>query len=204
MVEAGLFAAIAIAFAYLAITNHAQRNRNLSERDRHSAESKMVYNSPEWVAAEAEDISVRIVAVLQKPAPQLSWINERQMLQLTPDEKKIIENVGVKGQMEVVSSDGRGSGSKEVRVVIIQSGPLAADARLIVPRNGSAIYLQDGGKLEPLWTNSTPSALQLEIYHLKSSTAFFLDYPRDQTRYGGDIISWNTNGTYHRLGERAQ
>src|ERR1700722_13743675 len=124
MVEAGLFAAIVIAFAYLAITNHAQRNRNLSERDRHSAESKMVYNSPEWVAAAAEDISVRIVAVLQKPAPQLSWINERQMLQLTPDEKKIIENAGVKGQMEVVSSDGRGSGSKEVRVVIIQSGPL--------------------------------------------------------------------------------
>jgi len=106
-----------------------------------NVDSKMIFGSKEWNDAAAEDISVRLVAVLQRPAVQLTWINEHNLPQLTRVEQEAIAAKGDTGQMEVVYSTGRGSGSKEVRVVIIQSSPLKANARLPVPESGSAIYI---------------------------------------------------------------
>ena len=170
-----------------------------SERDEHAAASKPQFGSSEWQEAAAEDISVRIVAVLRRPAETLSWIDEREMLQLTREEKKTVETEGVTGQMEVVYTTGRGSGSHEVRLVIIQCGPLSSNAVLAVPRSGSFIYVQDGGALKPLVTNSVVSSLKLEIYQEKRETAFFMDYPRDRTRYGGAVFWWDENGKWHML-----
>ncbi len=169
-----------------------------SERDIHS-ESKMKFQSPEWNKAQATDLTVRTVSVLQRPAPRLAWVNEREMLQLTREEKEAIAASGVTGQLEVVYTAGSGSGSKEVRVVIIQKGPLKANARLPVPSSGSAIYIEKDGTLTPLLTNSPPSALTLEIFQEKKETAFFLDYPRDRTRYGGAVFWWDENGNWHQL-----
>src|SRR5690242_18641071 len=91
-----------------------------SETDKHASATKLAFGSPEWNKSAAEDISVRIVAVLQRPSESLSWSNEREMLQLTSAEKDAITKSGVLGNMEVVYSTGRGSGSREVRIVIIQ------------------------------------------------------------------------------------
>jgi hypothetical protein len=172
--------------------------RRKAERDIHS-ESKMKFQSPEWNKAAAEDISVRTVSVLQRPASQVSFVNERDMLKLTPEEKDAIAAKGVTGELEVVYTAGSGSGSKEVRVVIIQRGPLKANARLPVPSSGSAIYVERDGALTPLLTNSPPSALTLEIFQEKKETTFFLDYPRDRTRYGGAVFWWDENGRFHEL-----
>src|SRR5437016_4020750 len=155
--------------------------RAKSEKDPNS-KTKMVVGSPQWNKAAAEDINVRIVAVLQQPALQLSWVNERQMLQLTREEKEATATNGVTGQLEVVYTTGRGSGSREVRVVIIQSSPLKANARLPVPESGSAIYIEKEGVLKPLSTNFLASSLTLEIYQEKKETTFFMDYPRDRVR----------------------
>ena len=159
----------------------------------------MTLNSKEWKNAAAEDISVRIVSVLPRSVPQLSWLNEREMLQLTREEKEAIAANGVTGRLEVVYTAARGSGSKEVRVVIIQKGPLQANARLPVPKSGSAIYIQEEGKLKPFSFNSLASSLTLEIFQEKKETAFFMDYPRDRTRYGGAIFWWDENGKFHEI-----
>ena len=172
--------------------------RAKSEKDLNS-ETKMVVGSPQWNKAAAENISVRIVAVLQRPATQLSWINEREMLQLTREEKEAIEANGVTGQLEVVYTTGRGSGSREVRVVIIQTNPLKENARLPVPESGSAIYLEKEGVLKPLSKNFPTSSLTLEIYQEKKETTFFMDYPRDRVRSGGSIFWWDENGKWHEL-----
>ncbi len=121
------------------------------------------------------------------------------MLQLTPEEKKAIEADGVRGQLEVVYTTGRGSGSREVRVVIIQSSPLKENARLPVPESGSAIYIEKEGALKPLSTNFPVSSLTLEIYQEKKETTFFMDYPRDRVRSGGSIFWWDENGKWHEL-----
>ena len=146
-----------------------------------------------------EDISVRIMAVLQRPSEHLSWTNEQEMLQLNTAEKAAITKSGVTGEMEVVYTTGRGSGSREVRVVIIQNSPLTADTRLPVPENGSFIYIQDGGSLKPLFTNSMPSSLTLQIHQQKGETVFSMDYPRDGVRSGGSIFWWDKNGKWHEL-----
>ncbi len=169
-----------------------------SEKDINS-ESKVAFGSAQWNEAAAENISVRIVAVLQRPATQLSWTNEREMLQLTREEKEAIEANGVTGQLEVVYTTGRGSGSREVRVVIIQSNPLKDIGRLPVPESGSAIYLEKEGVLNPLSTNFPVSSLTLEIYQEKKDTTFFMDYPRDGVRSGGSIFWWDENGKWHEL-----
>lgn len=169
-----------------------------SEKDVNS-ESKMEFGSPQWNKAAVEDISVRIIAVLQRPAPQLSWFNEREMLQLTREEKEAIGTNGVTGQLEVVYTTGRGSGSREVRVVIIQRGPLTTNTRLPVPESGSAIYIERDGTLIPVFTNSLPSSLILEIYQEKRRTTFFMDYPRDRVRSGGAIFWWDENGKWNEL-----
>ncbi len=170
-----------------------------SETDKHAAASKMSLGSPEWNKAAAEDISVRVVAVLQRPALELSWIDEHGLPQLTAEEKGAIATNGVTGQLEVVYSTGRGSGSREVRVVIIQTSPLSSDAKLPVPESGSFIYIQNGGTLKPLLTNSVVSSLILEIYQQKRETVFFMDYPRDRTRSGGTVFWWDENGKWHEL-----
>jgi hypothetical protein len=170
-----------------------------SETDKHSAASSVAFGSPEWNKAAAEDISVRIMAVLQRPSDRLSWSNESEMLQLTTAEKDAITKSGVTGELEVVYTTGRGSGSREVRVVIIQTSPLSADAVLPVPETGSFIYIQDHGSLKPLFTNSVASTLKLEIYQQKPDTVFFMDYPRDGVRSGGSIFWWDENGKWHML-----
>jgi hypothetical protein len=170
-----------------------------SETDKHAAASKMSFGSSQWNNAAAEDISVRIVAVLQRPAAQLGWINEHNLPQRTREEKEVIATNGVTGQLEVVYSTGRGSGSREVRVVIIQTSPLTSDVKLPVPESGSSIYIQDGGTLKPLLTNSVASSLTLEIYQQKRETVFFMDYPRDRVRSGGAVFWWDENGKWHEL-----
>ena len=169
-----------------------------SEKDIHS-ESKMMFNSSEWNKAAAEDISVRIISVFHRPAANLSWINEHDLPQLTAEEQEAIAKHGVTGQMEVVYSTARGSGSKEVRVVINQTGPLTANARLAVPKSGSAIFIHETGELKPLFTNSPPSALILEIFQEKKETTFFLDYPRDRVRSGGAMFWWDEDGHFHEI-----
>ncbi len=161
----------------------------------------MGFGSKEWNDAAAEDLTVRLVAVLQRPAPQLSWLKERGLLKLTKEEKAVIESKGVTGQMKVVHTTGRGSGSNEVRVVIIQKGPLNPNAKLKlpVPKSGSAIYIQDDGSLKPLSTNDVQSSLTLEVYQEKPHTGFFMDYPKDRTRYGGAIFWWDEKGKLHEL-----
>ena len=170
-----------------------------SEADKHSAASKLAFGSPEWNRQAAEDISVRIVAILQRPSQHLSWWNERELLQLTKEEKDAIVKSGVTGEMEVVYTTGRGSGSGEVRVVIIQTSPLSSDAKLPVPQSGSYIYIQRDGALKPLLTNSAASSLTLEIYQRKRETVFFMDYPRDRVRSGGAVFWWDENGKWHEL-----
>jgi hypothetical protein len=169
-----------------------------SEKDVNS-QSQMAIGSSQWNKAAAEDINVRIVAVLQRPASQLSWVNEREMLQLTREEKEAIATNGVTGQLEVVYTTGRGSGSREVRVVIIQSSPLKENGRLHVPESGSAIYIEKEGALQPLSTNFPASSLTLEIFQEKKETTFFMDYPRDRVRAGGSIFWWDANGKWHEL-----
>ena len=171
-----------------------------SETDKHAASANLPFGSPEWrTAAAKEDISVRIMAVLQRPSDRLSWSNEREMLQLNAAEKDAITKSGVTGELEVVYTTGRGSGSREVRVVIIQTSPLSADAVLPVPESGSFIYIQDHGSLKPLFTNSMASTLKLEIFQQKPDTVFFMDYPRDGVRSGGSIFWWDENGKWHML-----
>jgi hypothetical protein len=170
-----------------------------SETDKHSAASKLAFGSPEWNKQAAEDISVRIVAVLQRSSQHLSWSNERDGLQLTKEEKDAIVKSGVTGEMEVVHTTGGGSGSREVRVVIIQTSPLSSDAKLPVPERGSFIYIQRDGMLKPLLTNSAVSSLTLEIYQQKRETVFFMDYPRDRVRSGGAVFWWDENGKWHML-----
>jgi hypothetical protein len=168
--------------------------------DEHAAASQLSFGSSEWNKAAAEDISVGIVAVLQKPSQRLSWLNERGALQLKQEEKDAITKSGVTGEMEVVCSrGGAGSGSREVRVVIIQRSPLNVDVRLPVPASGSFIYIQDGGTLKPLLTNSVASSLTLEIYQHKRETVFFMDCPRDRVRRGGAVFWWDENGKWHEL-----
>ena len=147
----------------------------------------------------SKDPTVRIVAVLQRPAVGLSWANERDMLQLTPEEKKKISDAGVTGELEVVYTAGRGSGSPEVRVVIIQAAPLLFPTRIPVPINGSVVYLQERGVLKQVVTNSALSSLILEIKQETNQTMFYMDYPRDMTRYGGAVFWWDANGKWHEL-----
>jgi hypothetical protein len=149
--------------------------------------------------AAPDDISVRIVAVLQRPAYQLEWINERQMLQLTPEEKATIASHGVRGKLEVVYTTARGSGSSQVRVVIIQTSPLKTNALLQVPKSGSAIYLQQDGDLKPLSPNIPVSSLRMRIMQEKGQTTFSLDYPRDGVTSGGSIFWWDEQGKWHPL-----
>ena len=163
-----------------------------------NSQSKMVFGSPEWNKAAAEDISVRVVSVLRQPGKELSWQNEGRVFSLTQEEQEAIKK-SVTGQLQVVYTTGRGSGSREVRVVIIMSGPLKENARLPFPETGSYIYLQEGGALKPLLTNSPPSALTLEIYQEKTNTVFFMDYPRDRVRSGGAIFFWDENGRFHEI-----
>src|SRR5687767_2744128 len=61
--------------------------------------------------------AVRIVAVLHRPTAGLTWANEREMLQLTPDEKDAISKTAIRGELEVVYTTGRGSGPQEVRII---------------------------------------------------------------------------------------
>src|SRR5271170_2825009 len=113
------------------------------------------------------------------------------MLQLSAAEKDAITKSGVTGELEVVFTTGRGSGSREVRVVLIQTSPLSADGVLSIPEHGSFIYIQDQGSLKPLFTNAVASSLKLEIYQQKRDTVFFMNYPRDGVRSGGSLFWWD-------------
>lgn len=147
------------------------------------------------------DPTVRIVAVLHRPSARLSWANERDMLQLTPQEKEEITKTGMTGELEVVYTANCGSGSPEVRVVIIQTAPIAiqSPAKFPVPAAGSVVYAEERGVLKPLVTNAAPSSLVLEIKQEKNQTMFYMDYPRDMTRYGGVVFWWDEKGKWHEL-----
>jgi len=163
------------------------------------SQSELTIGSSQWKRAAAEDISVRLVAVLQRPAERLSWTNEGGMLQLTDEEKKAIATNGVMGQLEAVYTTGRGGGSREVRVVIIQEGPLRKNARLTVPETGSAIYFEKEGLLTPLFTNFPQSSLSIDIEQGKKWTMFYMDSPRDLVRTGGAVFVWDDNGKWHKF-----
>ena len=163
-----------------------------------NTKSTMVFGSPEWNKAAAEDIRVHIISVVQMPGKALSW--EDNLDRIADDEREAIAKAGVTGQLHVVLAQTRGSGAREVRIVIILSAPLKENARLPVPETGSYIYLQDGGVLKPLLTNSAPSALTLEIYQGKSSKVFFMDYPHDRVRCGGGIFLWDEKGHFREIG----
>ena len=162
-----------------------------------NSQSKLVFGSPEWNKAAAEDIRVHITSVVQLPGKAMTW--EDNLDRISDEERDVIAKAGVTGQLRVVLAQTRGSGSREVRVVIILSAPLKENARVPVPENGSYIYLQDGGALKPLLTNSVPSALTLEMYQEKTNTVFFMDYPRDRVRSGGAIFFWDENGKFHQI-----
>jgi hypothetical protein len=146
-----------------------------------------------------QDISVRLVAVVQRAGHGLSWIHESDMLRLTQEEKTIIERAGVTGQMEVVNTTERGSGHLTVRVVIIQHGPLTAKSQLTVPNRGSSIFVEEGIGFKPVSTNSVASGLVVELQQEGSETSFYLNYPRDRTRSGGGLFWWDANGEYKGL-----
>ena len=147
----------------------------------------------------AYDPSVRIVVVLQHPAAGLSWNERGDGLELTPQEKQSISKARVTGHLEVVYSGGRVSGSPEVRIVIIQVGPLQSSTSLPVPALGSAVYIQQGGALRPVETNSQLSSLVVELKQVGNQTMFYMNYPRDMTRYGGELTAWDDNGKWRGL-----
>jgi len=163
-----------------------------------NTKSTMVFGSPEWNKAAAEDIRVHIISVVQMPGKALSW--EDNLDRIADDEREAIAKAGVTGQLRVVLAQTRGSGSREVRVVIILAGPLKENARLPVPETGSYIYIQEDAALKLLLTNSAPSALTLEIYQEKTNTVFFMDYPRDRVRCGGGIFLWDEKGHFREIG----
>ena len=163
-----------------------------------NSQSKMVFGSPEWNKAAAEDIRVHIISVVQLPGEALSW--EDNLDRIVDDEREAIAKAGVTGQLRVVLAQTRGSGSHEVRIVIILSSPLKENARLPVPETGSYTYIQEDATLKPLLTNSAPSALTLEIYQEKTNTVFFMDYPRDRVRCGGGIFLWDGKGHFREIG----
>ena len=163
-----------------------------------NSQSKMIFGSPEWNKAAAEDIRVHIISVVQLPGEALSW--EDNLDRISDDEREALAQAGVTGQLRVVLAQTRGSGSREVRVVIILSGPLKENARLPVSETGSYIYIQEDAALKPLLTNSAPSALTLEIYQEKTNTVFFMDYPRDRVRCGRGIFLWDEKGHFREIG----
>jgi hypothetical protein len=161
-------------------------------------QSQAAFGSQRWNTEAAENITVRIVVVLRRPDTGLRY-SERGALRLTDQEKEVISANGITGELEVVYNPGRGTGSREVRVVIIQSRPLKADARLPVPEAGSSIYIEREGILKPLAPTPPASSLTLELREEKKETMFFLDYPRDGVRYGGSLFWWDENGKWHPL-----
>jgi len=163
-----------------------------------NTKSTMVFGSPEWNKAAAEDIRVHIISVVQMPGKALSW--EDNLDRISDEEREALAKAGGTGQMRVVLAQTRGSGSREVRIVIILSAPLKENARLPVPETGSYIYIQEGTTLKPLLTNSAPSVLTLEIYQEKTNTVFFMDYPRDRVRCGGGIFLWDEKGHFREIG----
>ena len=163
-----------------------------------NSQSKLVFGSPEWNKAAAEDIRVHITSVVQLPGKALTW--EDNLDRISDEEREVIAKAGVTGQLRVVLAQTRGSGSREVRIVIILSAPLKEYARLPVPETGSYIYIQEDAALKLLLTNSAPSALTLEIYQEKTNTVFFMDYPRDRVRCGGGIFLWDEKGHFREIG----
>jgi len=155
------------------------------------------FGSALWKEAAAENINVRIISVLRRPSPSLTWSEDRPGLNLSQHEKQIIQSEGVTGELEVIKSDGRGSGSREVRVVVIQNSPVMKSVNLPVPAMGSFIYIQEEDSLVPLFTNGLASALVLQVVPQRGYTAFRLDYPRDRTAYGGAIFWWDEEGRFH-------
>ena len=167
-----------------------------SEKDNMNGQAQVTFDSAPWKKAAAEDISVRIISVLQRPSPSLTWREDRPGLNLSQLEKQIIESQSVTGELEVIKSDGRGSGSMEVRVVIIQHSPVTKSVNLPVPARGSFIYIQKEESLAPLFTDGLPSALVLQVSPQPGYTAFRLDYPRDRTTYGGALFWWDKDGNF--------
>jgi hypothetical protein len=167
-----------------------------SRKDSMNSHSDSTFGSAQWKEAAAENINVRIISVLRRPSPSLTWKDDRPGLSLSRHEKQIIQSQGVTGELEVIKSDGRGSGSREVRVVVIQHSPVTKSVNLPVPARGSFIYIQKDDSLVPLFTNGLPSALVLQVAPQRGYTAFCLDYPRDRTAYGGAIFWWDENGLF--------
>lgn len=158
--------------------------------------SQMKFGSDAWNKAAAENIYVDIISVFQKPGAKLVWREDRPTMTLSRDEKAIIESHGVTGELEVVLTTGRGSGSVPVRVVVIQNSPIGKSVQLPVPESGSYIYVEKGETLVPLSTNRPPSALMLDIVPEKGLTAFYLNYPRDRVRSGGTLFLWEDDGSF--------
>jgi len=163
-----------------------------------NSQSKLAFGSPEWNKAAAEDIRVHMISVVYLPGEKLSW--EDDIDKLTDEEKEAITKADLTGRLRVVLGQTRGSGSREVRVVIILRSPLKKSALLPVPEYGSAIYVQEDDSLKPLLTNAIPSALTIELYQKQLVTEFFMDYPRDRVRCGGGIFLWDENGHFHEIG----
>jgi hypothetical protein len=151
--------------------------------------------------ARQNNISVRIIAVLQQSGPQLQWKDEKGMLQLTKWEKDEIRQNGITGDLETVYTTGRGSAATEVRIVIILRSPLSrnADYDLKVPKSGSVIYIQTDSGLKLVSGDFVPSALQLKIIQERNDTEFQIDMPAEGVESGGEIFWWDDAGKFHNL-----
>jgi hypothetical protein len=169
---------------------HKKADKNLDSG------SRVKFGSDAWNKAAAENVCVDIISVLQTPGAKLVWREDRPTMALSRDEKAIIESHGVTGELEVVLTTGRGSGSVRVRVVVIQNGPIEKNVQLPVPESGSYIYVEKGKTLVPLSTNRPPSTLMLEVVPEKGLTAFYLNYPRDRVRSGGTLFLWEDDGRF--------
>lgn len=154
----------------------------------------MAFGSVQWKKAAAENINVNLISVIQMPGTNLTWREDLPGLALSTDEKRILQEHRVTGALEVIITAGRGSSSVKVRVVIIQHSQITSKVTLSVPERGSYIYIQKGGTLVPLFTNSPPSALTIDVVPETGETMYHLDYPRDRTRYGGSLFSWDKSG----------
>ncbi len=149
---------------------------------------------------EAElDTAVVLLSVICRPAEQLTWIGERDKLTLNEPEKHAIRAAGLLGQFEVLKYDRRGSGSKLSRVVIITAEQPTNTFNLPVPVDGSAIYYYRNGTLNSLQTNSMLSSLVVEVVPESGVTSYFINYPRDQVRYGGFLFLWDDSGNPREL-----
>jgi hypothetical protein len=164
-----------------------------SDRDRNE-DSSMRFGSSRWEKAAAENLNVTLISVIQTPSANLTWQDDLPGMTLSVDEKRILREHKMTGKLEVISTAGRGTGTEKVRVVVVQQSQLIRKVRLLVPEKGSYIYVQKGGTLSPLFTNSPPSVLSIDVVPEPGETMYYLDYPRDRTRYGGSLFSWDKTG----------